>query len=176
MARLVNAPFLATCCRGFPSPPAPALRPSLSAARSVAHRHRKRCFRQRASSPRWERGGARWRGTNSPEANSGLKLSKQGGAATSPLQEAERNRCREGRAAWMPREACGARDGPSRRALGATMERGKRSNSRRLVTPAKPGPDAGASFLVPFHGAGHPATGKGTRPGGRNRKPPPTRQ
>ncbi|MDH4557707.1 hypothetical protein E8F11_21440, partial [Pseudomonas sp. BN417] len=43
-------------------------------------------------------------------------------------------RCRGGRAAWMPREACGAMDGPSRRAPGAMMERGKRSNSRRLVT------------------------------------------
>ncbi|MDH4562488.1 hypothetical protein E8F06_15955 [Pseudomonas sp. BN411] len=53
-----------------------------------------------------------------------LKLSEIGGAGTPPLQEAERNRCRGGRAAWMPREACGAMDGPSRRAPGATMKGG----------------------------------------------------
>ncbi|MDH4560140.1 hypothetical protein E8F06_03890, partial [Pseudomonas sp. BN411] len=54
-----------------------------------------------------------------------LKLSEIGGVATTPRQQAERNRCRGGRAAWMPREACGAMDGPSRRAPGAMMERGK---------------------------------------------------
>src|SRR5262245_15542312 len=41
-----------------------------------------------------------------------------------PLQEAERNRCAGGRAAWMPREPRRAMDGPSRQAPGARMERG----------------------------------------------------
>ncbi|MDH4556609.1 hypothetical protein E8F11_15760 [Pseudomonas sp. BN417] len=54
-----------------------------------------------------------------------LKSSTNGGAATPPRQEAERNRCAGGRAAWMPREAFRAMDGPSRRAPGATMEGGK---------------------------------------------------
>ncbi|PZE09932.1 hypothetical protein DMX10_28630 [Pseudomonas sp. 57B-090624] len=39
-----------------------------------------------------------------------------------PLQEAERSRCAGGRAAWMPREARQAMDGPSRRPPIATME------------------------------------------------------
>ncbi|HBX56142.1 MAG TPA: hypothetical protein DEH10_12255 [Pseudomonas sp.] len=47
-----------------------------------------------------------------------------------PHQEAEWNRCGRGRAAWMPREPRWARDGPSRRASGAMMERGKSSAAR----------------------------------------------
>ncbi|PZE12394.1 hypothetical protein DMX10_16180 [Pseudomonas sp. 57B-090624] len=58
-----------------------------------------------------------------------------------PLQEAERSRCAGGRAAWMPREARQAMDGPSRRPPEQRWSEG---------TPAKPGPDDGASFLVPF--------------------------
>src|SRR5262245_55889 len=54
-----------------------------------------------------------------------------------PLQEAERNRCAGGRAAWMPREARRAMDGPSRRAPGATMQRGN---------PAQPGRMLGQAF------------------------------
>ncbi|MDH4554236.1 hypothetical protein E8F11_03435 [Pseudomonas sp. BN417] len=91
-----------------------------------------------------------------------LNLRRRGGAATPPRQEAERNRCRGGRAAWMPREACGARDGPSRRAPGATMERGK-------FGAAKPGCRG-----KPFASFG--ATAKGSRPGRRNRNSQPTRQ
>ncbi|MDH4584817.1 hypothetical protein E8F20_23420 [Pseudomonas sp. BN415] len=73
---------------------------------------------------RRERGDSRRRGTNHPEAHTGLTPGRQGEAATTPLQEAERNRCAGGRAAWMPREAFGAMDGPSRRAPGARMEGG----------------------------------------------------
>ncbi|OWJ90426.1 hypothetical protein B6S59_27775 [Pseudomonas sp. A46] len=76
-------------------------------------------------------------------------------------QEAERNRRAGGRAAWMPREACGAMDGPSRRAPGATMQRGD---------PAKPGRMQGQAlwFLS--------AIEKGTRPGGRNSNSQPARK
>ncbi|MDH4610961.1 hypothetical protein E8F12_20705 [Pseudomonas sp. BN102] len=84
------------------------------------------------------------------------------GLTTPPRQEAERNRCIGGRAAWMPREACGAMDGPSRRAPGATMQRGKSG----AAGPGCRGKRFG-SFL---------AFEKGTRPGGRNRNPKPTRQ
>src|SRR5262245_1960505 len=72
-----------------------------------------------------------------------------------PLQEAERNRCVGGRAAWMPREARRAMDGPSRRAPGATMEGGK-------FGAAKPG--CWGKFFASFS-----TIGKGSRPGGRNK-------
>ncbi|PZE09478.1 hypothetical protein DMX10_30905 [Pseudomonas sp. 57B-090624] len=44
-----------------------------------------------------------------------MRRTKKVGAAETPLQEAERSRCVGGRAAWMPREARQAMDGPSRR-------------------------------------------------------------
>ncbi|MDH4556779.1 hypothetical protein E8F11_16670 [Pseudomonas sp. BN417] len=84
-----------------------------------------------------------------------LNLCSRGGAATLPRQEAERKRCAGGRAAWMPREACGAMDGPSRRAPGATMERGN---------PTKSGRMQGQAFLVSFL-----ATEKRDSPGGETR-------
>ena len=50
-------------------------------------------------------------------------------------REAERRFCVVGRPAWMPGEPCWARDGPSRRALGAGPERGtlERSEGRTLT-------------------------------------------
>ncbi|MCY1432292.1 hypothetical protein D9M71_482840 [compost metagenome] len=95
LARLCEEVWLTACSRMQPSPPPLSRR----RARGDSRRHR----------------------PNIPEAQTGLKLRENGGARTAPLQEAERNRCRGGRAAWMPREACGAMDGPSRRAPGATM-------------------------------------------------------
>ncbi|MDH4565047.1 hypothetical protein E8F06_28990 [Pseudomonas sp. BN411] len=74
--------------------------------------------------PKRERGDSRRRGQINPEAHTGPEPHRRGGAAAPPRQEAERNRCGGGRAAWMPREACGAMDGPSRRAPGTTMEGG----------------------------------------------------
>ncbi len=59
-----------------------------------------------------------------------------------PLQEAERSRCAGGRAAWMPREARQAMDGPSRRPPEQRWSEG---------TKAKPGPDDGASFWFLFN-------------------------
>ncbi|MDH4556868.1 hypothetical protein E8F11_17135 [Pseudomonas sp. BN417] len=91
-----------------------------------------------------------------------LNLCSRGGAATPPRQEAERNRCAGGRAAWMPREACGARDGPSRRAPGAMMERGKFGEARR----GRRVPDAGASVFGFFFVGGIPTTEKRDSPGG----------
>ncbi|MDH4558553.1 hypothetical protein E8F11_25845 [Pseudomonas sp. BN417] len=92
----------------------------------------------------------------------GFQVCKKGGAATPPLQEAERNRCAGGRAAWMPREACGAMDGPSRRAPGAMMERGKSGAA---------GPGCRGKRFASFW-----ATAKGSCPGGRNKNPKLTRQ
>ncbi|MDH4558459.1 hypothetical protein E8F11_25355 [Pseudomonas sp. BN417] len=100
---------------------------------------------------------------NRIEAQTRLKLSRSGGAAIPPLQEAERNRCRGGRAAWMPREACGAMDGPSRRAPGATMEGGE-------FGEAKPGCRGKRSWLLLWR------LKEVTRPGGRNRNPKLARQ
>ncbi|MDH4869697.1 hypothetical protein E8E91_02555 [Pseudomonas sp. BN515] len=88
-----------------------------------------------------------------------LKLGRSGGAATSPRQKAERNRCRGGRAAWMPREACGAMDGPSRRAPGATMEGGNRGEA---------GAGCRGKTFASFGWCGIPTTAKGSRPARRN--------
>ncbi|QEY65016.1 hypothetical protein FXN65_24235 [Metapseudomonas lalkuanensis] len=67
-----------------------------------------------------------------------------------------------GRAAWMPREACGAMDGPSRRAPGATMEGAPRRSRGRMP---------GQAFWFLFVG-GIPTFAKGTRPARRNQKHP----
>ena len=49
------------------------------------------------------------------EAHGEILPGSEGKAGNLPLQEAERSRCAGGRAAWMPREARQAMDGPSRR-------------------------------------------------------------
>ncbi|PZE10927.1 hypothetical protein DMX10_23460 [Pseudomonas sp. 57B-090624] len=69
------------------------------------------------------------------------------GQPPTPLQEAERSRCAGGRAAWMPREARQAMDGPSRRPPEQRWSEG---------TPAKPGPDDGASPFGFFWVVRHP--------------------
>ncbi len=81
-----------------------------------------------------------------------------------PLQEAERSRCAGGRAAWMPREARQAMDGPSRRPPERRWSEG---------TPAKPGPDDGASPFGFFWVVRHPDDcQKRLARGGETKSPP----
>ncbi|MDH4610739.1 hypothetical protein E8F12_19540 [Pseudomonas sp. BN102] len=112
--------------------------------------------------PEEERGDSRRQVRSKPEAETDLKPCRAAEAGTPPLQAAERNRCAGGRAAWMPREACGAMDGPSRRAPGAMMERGKFG---------KAGPGCRGKHFASFCGGRPSVDCKRESPGRAKQKP-----